>query len=138
MKMKKNNYFNVIIIFLLFLLIITLICNTKNLDVNSKEGMRGEQAKTLSISESARNDLNDNAIAFTSGIEDKLKKKAIKQNNEEAKMNNLQMEFFTGRDCSMYDHEEMVPGQNKMVSRLCTQRNDLESRNESVTKLKNK
>ena len=139
MKRIKKNYFNIILIFVLFLLLITLICNTKNLNINHKEGMPengGTQAQTLSMSESARNNLNDNAIAYTSEIQTKLENKAIDQNKKEEEMNNLQMEFFTGRDCSIYDHEEMVPGQNKMVNRLCTQRNNLESRNESVKKIK--
>ena len=139
MKRVKKNYFNIIIIFVLFLLLITLICNTKNLNVNYKEGMSensGTSAKTVSMSESARNDLNDNALAYTSKIQNKLEKKTISQHEKEDKMTNLQMEFFTGRDCSNYDHEEMVAGQNKMVSGLCNQRNNLESRNESVKKIK--
>lgn len=139
MKKVKNKNFNMIIIFVLFLLLITLICNTKNLNVNYKEGISensGTPAKTVSMSESARNHLNDNAIAFTSKIQNKLEKKTISQHEKEGKMKNLQMEFFTGRDCSNYDHEEMIAGQNKMVNSLCNQRNNLESRNESVKKIK--
>ena len=63
-----------------FLLLITLICNTKNLNVNHKEGMpenSGTQAKTLSMSTDARKNLNDNAIIYTSGIQDKLQEKVI-------------------------------------------------------------
>ena len=119
-------------------MIIILICNNKNLDVNLKEGIdEGEKAESVSMSEDSRKKLNESAIDYASNFENKLKTKEKNQSNEEAKFNEMTMEFFTERskDCSNYDHQEMVSGQNSMIRKLCQQRNDLGSRNESLRKI---